>query len=228
MARLGLDMMKVTDPPLKASWIERGNPLVLAHRRGSGVIGRQGQGQVAGEFLQETGEVLDPRADVGHRVIRVGNPIMLHDHGHQLHQPLGPFGRNLSRVSVGLGEDDGLYQSGRNPMLKSDFFGNRQQPRREAGGHEVRNRYGSSVQVAGRQVHLTPSEYRLLTTLIRHAGKVMTHNQLLTEVWGPNQAEQAHYLRVYAAQLRRKLEADPARPRYLLTEPGVGYRLAAE
>jgi two-component system, OmpR family, KDP operon response regulator KdpE len=84
------------------------------------------------------------------------------------------------------------------------------------------------VQVAGRQVHLTPIEYRLLATLIRHAGRVMTHNQLLTEVWGPNQAEQAHYLRVYAAQLRRKLEADPARPRYLLTEPGVGYRLAAE
>ena len=84
------------------------------------------------------------------------------------------------------------------------------------------------VQVAGRQVHLTPIEYRLLTTLIRHAGKVMTHNQLLTEVWGPNQTDQAHYLRVYAAQLRRKLEGDPARPRYLLTEPGVGYRLAAE
>ena len=84
------------------------------------------------------------------------------------------------------------------------------------------------VQVAGQQVHLTPIEYRLLTTLIRHAGKVMTHNQLLTEVWGPNQADQAHYLRVYTAQLRRKLEADPARPRYLLTEPGVGYRLAAE
>ena len=84
------------------------------------------------------------------------------------------------------------------------------------------------VQIAGREVHLTPIEYRLLTTLIRHAGKVMTHNQLLTDVWGPNQADQAHYLRVYAAQLRRKLEADPARPRYLLTEPGVGYRLAAE
>jgi two-component system KDP operon response regulator KdpE len=84
------------------------------------------------------------------------------------------------------------------------------------------------VQIAGREVHLTPIEYRLLTTLIRHAGKVMTHNQLLTDVWGPNQTDQAHYLRVYAAQLRRKLEADPARPRYLLTEPGVGYRLAAE
>jgi len=84
------------------------------------------------------------------------------------------------------------------------------------------------VQVGGRQVHLTPIEYRLLTTLIRHAGKVMTHSQLLTEVWGPNQVDQAHYLRVYTAQLRRKLEVAPARPRYLLTEPGVGYRLAAE
>jgi two-component system KDP operon response regulator KdpE len=84
------------------------------------------------------------------------------------------------------------------------------------------------VVVTGKEVHLTPIEYRLLTTLIRHAGKVLTHRQLLTEVWGPNQAEQAHYLRVYAAQLRRKLETDPARPRYILTEPGVGYRLAAE
>ncbi len=84
------------------------------------------------------------------------------------------------------------------------------------------------VFVAGQQVHLTPIEYRLLTTLIRYAGKVLTHRQLLLEVWGPPYAEQAHYLRVYMAQLRRKLESDPARPRYLLTEPGVGYRLAAE
>ena len=84
------------------------------------------------------------------------------------------------------------------------------------------------VTVAGDPVHLTPIEYRLLTTLIRHAGKILTHQHLLKEVWGPNQTEQAHYLRVYVAQLRRKLEADPARPRYVLTEPGVGYRLAAE
>lgn len=84
------------------------------------------------------------------------------------------------------------------------------------------------VTVAGKQVHLTPIEYRLLTTLIRHAGKVVTQQQLLKEVWGPHHTEQAHYLRVYIAQLRRKLEADPARPRYLLTEPGVGYRLASE
>jgi two-component system KDP operon response regulator KdpE len=84
------------------------------------------------------------------------------------------------------------------------------------------------VTLAGQPVHLTPIEYRLLTTLVRHAGKLLTHRQLLNEVWGPNYTEQAHYLRVYTAQLRRKLEADPARPRYVLTEPGVGYRLAAE
>jgi two-component system KDP operon response regulator KdpE len=84
------------------------------------------------------------------------------------------------------------------------------------------------VTVAGQPVHLTPIEYRLLATLVRHAGKLLTHQQLLNEVWGPGHTEQAHYLRVYTAQLRRKLESDPARPRYLLTEPGVGYRLAAE
>lgn len=84
------------------------------------------------------------------------------------------------------------------------------------------------VTVEGREVHLTPIEYRLLTTLIRYSGKVVTQQQLLKEVWGPQSTEQAHYLRVYVAQLRRKLEADPARPRYLQTEPGVGYRLASE
>jgi two-component system KDP operon response regulator KdpE len=84
------------------------------------------------------------------------------------------------------------------------------------------------VLVRGREVHLTPIEYRLLQTLIRHAGKVLTQRQLLSEVWGPNHTEQAQYLRVYMAQLRRKLETEPARPRHLLTEPGVGYRLLAE
>jgi two-component system, OmpR family, KDP operon response regulator KdpE len=84
------------------------------------------------------------------------------------------------------------------------------------------------VFVRDQEVKLTPTEYRLLTTLIRYAGRVLTHRQLLKEVWGPHQTEEAHYLRVYMAQLRRKIEADPAQPRYLLTEPGVGYRLAAE
>ncbi|HVH08430.1 MAG TPA: response regulator [Gemmatimonadales bacterium] len=78
------------------------------------------------------------------------------------------------------------------------------------------------------EVHLTPTEYKLLAVLVRHAGKVLTHRHLLKEVWGPNAVEQTHYLRVYMTQLRHKVEADATRPRYLVTEPGVGYRLRAE
>lgn len=84
------------------------------------------------------------------------------------------------------------------------------------------------VVVGSTEVRLTPTEYKLLTTLIRHAGKVVTHQQLLREVWGPAHTDQAHYVRIYMAHLRHKLEAEPARPRYLLTEPGVGYRLAVD
>ena len=84
------------------------------------------------------------------------------------------------------------------------------------------------VLVEGREVHLTPLEYSLFTTLIHHAGKVVTHRQLLKEVWGPNAGDHTHYLRVYMTQLRHKLEHDAARPRYLRTEPGVGYRLKLE
>lgn len=84
------------------------------------------------------------------------------------------------------------------------------------------------VKLDGKEVHLTPLEYRLLSLLAQHAGKVLTHGHILKEVWGPGHAEQTHYLRVYMAQLRRKLEADPARPRLLMTEPGVGYRLRDE
>ena len=76
-------------------------------------------------------------------------------------------------------------------------------------------------------VHLSPNEYALLVALVQHAGKVLTHRQLLKEVWGTAVGPQPHYLRVYMASLRKKLEADPARPRLLLTEPGVGYRLKA-
>jgi len=79
-----------------------------------------------------------------------------------------------------------------------------------------------------REVHLTPIEYRLLTVLIKYAGKVVTHTQLLKEVWGPPYANQTQYLRVYMGQLRHKLEADPTRPRFLTNEPGVGYRLKFE
>lgn len=84
------------------------------------------------------------------------------------------------------------------------------------------------VHVNGKLVHLTPNEYKLLTTLVRHAGKVLTHAQLLKEVWDDVPGAQPHYLRVYMAQLRQKMEQDSARPRYLITEPGVGYRLRTE
>jgi two-component system KDP operon response regulator KdpE len=81
------------------------------------------------------------------------------------------------------------------------------------------------VWVGDSEVHLTPLQYKLLAALVRHAGQVLTHRRLLQEVWGPNVTEHTHYLRVYMAQLRHKIERDPARPRLLLTESGVGYRL---
>lgn len=84
------------------------------------------------------------------------------------------------------------------------------------------------VLVDAQEVHLTPLEYKLFTTLIRHAGKVVTHRQLLKEVWGGVAGAQPLYLRVYMTQLRHKLELDPSRPTYLQTEPGVGYRLRTE
>ena len=83
------------------------------------------------------------------------------------------------------------------------------------------------VTVDGHEVRLTPIEYKLLTTLVRYAGRVVTHQQLLREVWGPTHDDQSHYVRVYMAHLRHKIEAEAARPRYLLTEPGAGYRLVA-
>jgi two-component system KDP operon response regulator KdpE len=81
---------------------------------------------------------------------------------------------------------------------------------------------------AGAEVHLTPLEFRLLTCLARHLGMVVTHRQLLREVWGPSHVDHTHYLRIYMKQLRDKLEDDPIRPKHLLTETGVGYRLVAE
>lgn len=84
------------------------------------------------------------------------------------------------------------------------------------------------VDLHGEEIHLTPIEYKILATLVRHAGRVITHRQLLQEVWGPSFGNQTHYLRVYMQQLRKKLEETPAHPRYLRTEPGVGYRLVDE
>jgi two-component system KDP operon response regulator KdpE len=123
-----------------------------------------------------------------------------------------PFGVDelMARIRVSLrhmargevGKEEPVFQAGE---LRVDFT------RRQ-------------VLLGGEEVHLTPIEYRLLTTLIRYADRVVTHNQLLREVWGPRQANQVQYLRVYMAQLRKKLEADPARPRFFINEPGIGYR----
>lgn len=85
-----------------------------------------------------------------------------------------------------------------------------------------------TVTRAGEPVHPTPLEYKLLVLLMRNAGKVLTHRQLLRDVWGPHDVHENHYLRVFVATLRRKVEPDPTRPRYILTEQGVGYRFAAE
>jgi two-component system KDP operon response regulator KdpE len=98
-------------------------------------------------------------------------------------------------------------------------------PRVQVGGL-VLDREGHEVRVGGVPVHLTPIEFRLLERLARTPGKVVTHRQLLADVWGTDQVDQLHYLRIYMGHLRGKIETDPAQPRYLLTELGVGYRLA--
>jgi len=127
-----------------------------------------------------------------------------------------PFGAGelLARMRVALrhatqrqsGDDEPTFESGE---LKVDMATRR-------------------VFVRGQEVRLTPIEYRLLTTLVKNAGKVITHRQLLKEVWGPPYMAHTHYLRVYMGQLRHKVEADPARPKLLVTEPGVGYRLKVD
>jgi two-component system, OmpR family, KDP operon response regulator KdpE len=106
---------------------------------------------------------------------------------------------------------------------------------RTAGGSEILQLGNCTIDFEKRQVskdgsevHLTPIEFRLLACLAKHLGMVVTHRQLLTEVWGPTHAADTHYLRVYMKQLREKLEADPVQPKHLLTETGVGYRLVAD
>jgi two-component system, OmpR family, KDP operon response regulator KdpE len=103
------------------------------------------------------------------------------------------------------------------------------------GGEPVFEHDGLRVDLAaqrvfsrGEEVRLTRTEYRLLALLVKHAGKVLTHRQLLKEVWGPGSVNESHYLRVYMGQLRHKLEEEPARPRHLVTEIGVGYRLKVD
>ena len=92
-------------------------------------------------------------------------------------------------------------------------------------GEVVVDRTARIVRRAGREVHLTPIEYRLLSVLMANAGRVLTHRQLLREVWGPSHVDQSHYLRIYMGHLRQKLEVDPTQPQHLLTETAVGYRL---
>jgi two-component system KDP operon response regulator KdpE len=129
-----------------------------------------------------------------------------------LTKPFG-LGELLARIRVALRHAQGAAQD------KGGVF--------EVAGLKVDLAH-RRVHVDGREVHLTPIEYRLLAALVKHAGKVLTHRQLLKDVWGPAYVERSHYLRVHMAALRHKLEADPARPRFLLTEAGVGYRLAAD
>ena len=83
------------------------------------------------------------------------------------------------------------------------------------------------VKVAGIEVHLTPTEYDLLKILVAHVGKVVTHRQLITRIWGAYDQDHSQYLRIYISQLRKKVEKDPTQPKYILTEPGIGYRLTA-
>lgn len=135
-------------------------------------------------------------------------------------------------IALNLGADDYVTKPfGAAELLARIGVGLRNAARTEQAS-EVFESKGLKVDLITRQVtrdgelvRLTPLEYRLLGALIRRAGRVATHAQLLTEVWGPGQAEQVHYLRIYMGQLRHKLEADPSRPQHFLTEPGIGYRI---
>ncbi|HTQ38443.1 MAG TPA: response regulator [Pirellulales bacterium] len=141
--------------------------------------------------------------------------IMALDHGADdyLQKPFST-GELLARIRVALRHNAYVQNGNETPIFESGDLKVDLSARR--------------VVLSGAEVHLTRMEYNLLTTLVRHAGKVLTHQFLLAEVWGPSQAENTQHLRVFMASLRRKIEADPAQPHYLLTEQGVGYRLASE
>jgi two-component system KDP operon response regulator KdpE len=130
-----------------------------------------------------------------------------------LTKPFG-VGELLARVRVALRHSSAANQESGDPLFTVGDL------RVDLSAREV--------SVAGKMLHLTPNEFRLLSVLVKNAGKVITHRQLLREVWGPGSGEETHYLRVYMNQLRQKIEKDPTRPTFLLTEAGVGYRLIDE
>lgn len=127
-----------------------------------------------------------------------------------LTKPFG-FGELLARIRVAMRHSTRSYDQANSEIFETANL-----------RMDLLNRV---VTIDGNEVHLTPIQYRLLGVLVKHAGKVLTHQQILKEVWGPSYKENAHYLRIYMSQLRQKLEADPTRPKFLLTESGVGYRL---
>ncbi len=137
-----------------------------------------------------------------------------------LTKPFG-VGELMARVRANLRRPRGRSGESSAPLS------NEADPLFRFGEVEV-DRQARLVRRNGNEVHLTPIEYRLLTVLIANAGRVMTHRQLLKEVWGPAHAEQSHYLRIYMGHLRQKLERDPAQPEHLLTETAVGYRLSRD
>lgn len=132
-----------------------------------------------------------------------------------LTKPFG-VGELLARVRANLRRPRGATADGGSAEDAAPLF--------NFGDVEI-DRRARLVRRSGAEVHLTPIEYRLLSVLVANAGRVLTHRQLLREVWGPSHADQSHYLRIYMGHLRQKLEADPAQPKHLLTETAVGYRL---